>query len=379
MFLEPPIFEKIATIHNVWNIGKLFIGVFAIVLCFIFEKNIKSPILVFALISLFYLPQIISTFENGGMIIRALQFYFSLVVIGLWFFTFTRYDNAIINVLFYYLALLVTVNLIVFFAFPEGVYVEYSMWGERLSYWILGMNNSFAPFVLLNEVIAAYLFLKKKKPIYLIAIIASILTSLFASSATMLVGVGVLSILIMLSFIFRKIIHNTFTNLFFIASFLLFFLIVVFSRQDMFAFFIENILGKNLTLTSRTIIWERSFAYIFQKPILGYGLLNTDDVRNMLSASHQHNFYLNILFQGGFLSLIVFLFLINRVRKGLTHSKGASYFVLSSGFFAFLIVFISEVYASSIAIPFYILMFLIIGISKKNNDSYVFFSHNSLL
>ncbi|MFR3202482.1 MAG: O-antigen ligase family protein [[Clostridium] leptum] len=57
-----------------------------------------------------------------------------------------------------------------------------------------------------------------------------------------------------------------------ILNILLFFVIVIFRMQNLFAFLIEDILHKNLTLTGRTVIWDRTLELIGEKPILGHGV-----------------------------------------------------------------------------------------------------------
>ena len=90
--------------------------------------------------------------------------------------------------------------------------------------------------------------------------------------------------------------------------------IVVFRIQNFFAFIIEDILHKSLTLTHRTLIWDEALPEIFKSPVIGYGIQKNTNLftiqymeNNALRTSvfSTHNELLRILYEQGFLSLIL--------------------------------------------------------------------------
>lgn len=100
----------------------------------------------------------------------------------------------------------------------------------------------------------------------------------------------------------------------------IFFIIVVWNAADVFAPIIVDLLGKDLTFTTRTRIWGRAFELIAAKPILGYGILGTDDFVSLFYGipdfTTTHNQYLGELFRGGVLLLTIFVqMLFSAFRK----------------------------------------------------------------
>ena len=79
--------------------------------------------------------------------------------------------------------------------------------------------------------------------------------------------------------------------------------------QNLFAFLIEDILHKNLTLTGRTVIWDRTLELIGEKPILGHGVPFYEDRKlqyaietkwiNKAAGLHAHDRFLETLYRGG--------------------------------------------------------------------------------
>lgn len=123
-----------------------------------------------------------------------------------------------------------------------------------------------------------------------------------------------------------------------------FVLIVVLRATDKFAFLIENVLHKDVTLTLRLGIWDNALAAIAQKPLLGYGLLPRATIMDMLTVTHCHNFILQVLFQAGAVGLAVYLAIFGLVAWPLMRRREhyVGYF-LSAAIFALLVDFLAEV------------------------------------
>lgn len=92
--------------------------------------------------------------------------------------------------------------------------------------------------------------------------------------------------------------------------------IVVFRFQNFFAFIIEDIMHKSLTLTHRTLIWDKVLPEILRHPMIGYGVQKDTNLftihymeNNALRTStfSTHNELLRILYEQGFLSLIILI------------------------------------------------------------------------
>ena len=86
--------------------------------------------------------------------------------------------------------------------------------------------------------------------------------------------------------------------------------IVLLRLQNLFSWLIVDILGKNLTFTGRTKIWDEVIKYIKLNWITGYGQEDTAIIGSKLghrAFTHAHNTILDVLYKGGVLSCIPFL------------------------------------------------------------------------
>lgn len=111
-------------------------------------------------------------------------------------------------------------------------------------------------------------------------------------------------------FIFSKKIPQKIIKKIILLNIVLFLLIVIFNKINIFQFLIVNILHRNLTLTDRTIIWKITIEKIIQKPLIGYGMIDGMDFQSMLPniiGVNAHNTYLMILFNGGIILLLSFI------------------------------------------------------------------------
>ena len=94
--------------------------------------------------------------------------------------------------------------------------------------------------------------------------------------------------------------------------------IVFFRFQNMFSYFIEDVLKKDLTFTGRTKIWDSAILLIRRNPILGYGYMNQESEIILLGGPHTHNILLEQLLRAGVVYVILFatmLFLLDAKLK----------------------------------------------------------------
>lgn len=126
---------------------------------------------------------------------------------------------------------------------------------------------------------------------------------------------------------------------------------LVFLRlQNYFSFIIENILGKSITFTGRTELWDLSYILIRNKPVFGYGIYENSGLlfRNGWYY-YAHNAVLEVMLQGGFLALTAFLavFLISAfpLYKYRFHYISG---IISITIFSMLIMMLMEAYITHI-------------------------------
>ena len=93
--------------------------------------------------------------------------------------------------------------------------------------------------------------------------------------------------------------------------------VVYFNIQERVSWLFTNVLQRDLSFTGRVVMWQNGILAIIKKPIFGWGYVDSSTGWNLfVRAGHTHNQFLHIAFQGGLVSLILFLiFLLSCVNK----------------------------------------------------------------
>lgn len=127
----------------------------------------------------------------------------------------------------------------------------------------------------------------------------------------------VCSILLLIGFIFFEIIKVPMINKpmkkVILGNYILFFLMVVMNKLNVFSFIIVNLLHRDLTLTTRTTIWKIAMEKIASDPIWGNGYLSGAEFESLLPSIigvNAHNTILMVAFIGGVALSVVFLMVL---------------------------------------------------------------------
>ena len=140
-------------------------------------------------------------------------------------------------------------------------------------------------------------------------------------------------------------------------------LLVVFARvQVFFAEQIEELLGKSVSLTGRTDLWDAAFPILADSPLFGYGI--NSDFGNFIPGPEgllwqAHNQYLQIAYDGGLAAVGLFIALLwtasARADASRCNPRARAAFV--SVYAAMSVMAISEIYVYNMAL-FYLIPFL---------------------
>jgi O-antigen ligase len=161
----------------------------------------------------------------------------------------------------------------------------------------------------------------------LVLLTVTIVSTIMVWAATSLVGLFTIVVYIVLERIkvFSKLLNYwTYLVLYVFA----FFAIVIYRLQDYISFLIEDILQRSITFTGRTLIWDYYIARIAEKPFMGHGYLRED-------YYNPHNHTLGLLFYGGAVLLVIFIFLLVIPGKKLMKNKSNQMSGIVSIFFLF--------------------------------------------
>lgn len=230
--------------------------------------------------------------------------------------------------------------------------------GVAYQNWFLGFKNILICYFL-PAYIVSYLYMnitgKKIRTIILSIII--FISAFIAGSTTALVGLGVLLIFSIFSFLQRQYKIFNFRN-YIIITIVMFFGIVIFRLQNLFSFFIVDILNKDLTFTNRTGLWDITLNSIKEKPLIGHGWQNMS-VRHFMYDSSTiitaHNQILEYLYLGGIVAMIILLIVLKVTNNDLKkHYQDKNIQIISLGFFIYQILNLTEVYLNPIILLIFI-------------------------
>lgn len=303
IFLFPSYLNTIPYIENIVLLLKILVLVIVLLRYF---TNDKISIFILAL-ALFFIVRIIITFYFNGY--QKIIIGSAIPTMGLCLlcdYLIKRETKKMLSYLNIVLSLYVYLNFLTIILFPQGLYFD----GTIPSYF-MGSPNSFSMTIipaLALSMIHSYCVNNKLNNNFKIMFLVSIITSLITSSTTLLICISLFTILLLLYK--RNKIHKLFNFYNLTIVFLFFFLFVTFSKiQHFFSFFIENVLGKSLTLSGRTYLWEIAYELIGNSLWFGYGGIEGGRYIWYMNnyALSAHNFFLQTLLESGVTGLLLFI------------------------------------------------------------------------
>lgn len=332
-------------VHKIINYWKLFASM---IIVFLYFKQMK--ISKFILTIMIYEFIIIgATYLNRYGYVR-LALNTGLDIISICMFLELGIKNnckKMIHTILLIFEVLVYSNLITLIIYPDGMYIS-----NRQNYannWLLGYDNlhivTILPAIVIS-LIYSYIDGEKIKFRTKILLICGLTSVFITLSATSTVAILILIIFIMQkNSVFKNTIVFNYLN-YCLTYIVLFISIVLLRLQEIFSWFIVDILGKSLTFTGRTNIWDATMYYIKESWIWGYGveksLIRTLKNSNQY-ATHAHNHILEVLYKGGILLLFAFLYLLLIVGRKLMKYKGTMISkILSFSIFLFFLMMLVE-------------------------------------
>lgn len=353
---EPKLFVKYKIINFIFILGAVISFCFILLKQFGHKKTSFSKM--FVMIVFYRLSFAIQTFtvDNGDI---AMWGYFSIVLMTLCL-TFDYYAprkpyillSNLTNVLLY----LLIMQLILVFVFPNGIVDNIYFIGIRtrttdvlfpliafslICDYIQGVNISFRT---------------------ILALIVSFVIIVKLWIATAVVGLLIMSVFLIFqkSKLIRKVSN---LNVIVALGLLVNYLVVYVNIIEVFGWFIQRVLHKSITLSARTIIWEKA-KKIVNKSIIsiifGYGMTDNGDfvwhgysLREM-GYWQAHNMWLQMMHDGGLVTTSLFIHTICMCQKKLKkYRESFSSNILLSVIMTFFVMMISEIYSYT---PYFFLL-----------------------
>lgn len=333
MFAPPYLQQMPSAIHVTLQIGKIL--TFLYVVAIAGHKKIKPNLSFFWPVCLFG-TSLISTIVNDSSIYEWTVEFINVLFV-LIFLLIMQED---MKNLFYFLSLIlgswVHINLITYLLFPDGLYKN--EFGN--SCYFLGLPNTSSIYILLACVISIVCIQQIKKWYLwnLSVFISCTIFSLSNSSSSLVVAYGTFILSCFASYALEKTGIKRSAILLVFTSLLVFVAIQFFSIQNHVAWLLES-LGKNTTLTSRTIIWEHAWEDIIEHPLMGYGMNGSEFYIYHFGRSDftgLHSTYLQVIYTSGLVGFGIML--TGLIISAISFGKRMKQFgwIESAGLFAFL-------------------------------------------
>lgn len=312
--LEPKLFTQ----YRLLNFFYFFLNVLLFVLLSLncFTKKIFPKILfiwffynIFIIFSMIYnwnFEELDSTISNTVVVANI----FMLIEKNINNKTFKQFllCTSIILITYY------VINFLTLIFYDKGVIPSHGLYHNfDDDYYFLGIKIMFQHYMypLLTAIFLLKNYMSNKKWLFLLSVgmfflFLNIVVFKQVSTAIIALIVILLSLIIL-----RKITWKTSTMI--ICFLFINILIVFFNYANYFSFFIVNILGKDLTLSSRTIIWNQVLKALFNQSISNWFFGNA---YNYTKGFHlAHNQLLHSLFTSGIIGTILLFYFIYSCGK----------------------------------------------------------------
>ena len=341
ILLKPGSFSEYTAWKNIGNVINI-LRMFTCVWCLFYFLLRRGKIDKFILfVILFYCSILFSTFYFSQSYVN-LIYEFASILSWIVLFKINMFDNKdkFLTTLENTFFILLLINFITIILFPGGFYLNSSGYSGN---YFLGYDNNLITYIFPALALSFTNSLNKNGKIGLKSIfllIISFCSIIFTWSAT-----GVVSMVIMIVLFFAYTINKkNFPIKKYIVVALCLFIGIVFLRfQNIFSFIIEGWLKKDLTFTGRTYIWDIFISEIKKSILIGHGIVDSKYLIRTLNAGHAHNYFLQILYQGGLVTFSMFLgFFFSAINK-VKNCKEKKY--VGIVIFAYLISFIFEAYS----------------------------------
>lgn len=347
---EPKLFVKYSLINLIYIAGA--VGVFAVILLRYIGSNSKLSPMFWAVV-IFRLSNVIQTLIYGGDILT--WGYMTMVVLSICMifdFFMPRCPLKVLQALTYILMIYVLINFVITLLFPDGL-VQ--------GIYFVGIRTRFTEVVFTLMVLTLIVDWMQNKKLSVRSIICIIvgISNLFVSwVATALTGLIIVAVVFILFYSGRDLSKKMTIAFWTIVSLAITLFIVVLRVQNYFSWLIVDILHKNLTFTGRTYIWDGALDLIMNHPFVGVGL--GDDGNHIYIGGiywQAHNQWLQLLCDGGLLSLLTFLvILMIASRECRVNFSSVPYVIVISFFAGFSVMMMSEIY--TYMSYFFVLIFL---------------------
>jgi len=324
-FFKPICFQyysRFSIIENIFVMWKVVAAIIGALLFGIYVWNYSRISKLVVFVALFEASIVISTVINKGYMSRAIIDAVSVIAFIMIINLNMKYNQVgLIRCASILLSVLVFLNLCSMIIYPNGMSADWYYNRVNALYFMVTDNGS-ALFLLFSILIFALdiLLAKKRKTIYrnLFMILLCDISAVLSFSVTTMIVVALFSTVVYLVFKsnFTKIQNPNILVVLYLIIF-----VYLMSMQDnvISSFILEKLFNRSSNYSGRYELWRTSIRMIQMNPWIGYGRIARDYIPAWGGYYSSHNYFLEMLLQGGVLALVPFIFIIgttiNRVYK----------------------------------------------------------------
>lgn len=361
--LNPPYLAELGIVGDIVDIWRMMS--FVIILLMVLIKQRKLSLISFLLCGIqVYL--FVNTIAHKAAVLNFAKEAFSIVsAVILYDFAIRKNKKSFLKSQLFCFELVIYVNLLTEIVYPEGLYLTNSVNTFFVSNknWFLGYYNNHTQYFL-PALLLAFLYKKetgKRLRVYLLTAVIYISVFLVWSGGVV-ASLGLVAI-VYVFFRSKTIIFNYYNywliHIFFYVA------IILLKIQNLFRWLIDGVLDKWSSLEGRMSLWDITRRYIMEHIWFGYGI-EVGIVREIKSgykwAVHAHNLLLEIMYRGGVVYLLSFVWIVllvgSRVKMCNNTEVGK---IISCAFLGWSIHALVEPYAT----PFLMAMFVIAYYCKE--------------
>lgn len=348
-------YDQVNQIFNLWKM----ISIFIIFIMYLKKGKITKNML------------ILICFEGWQVAITAIYnedvttvLNCAIIILALAMILESAYNKKmLLSVLLFCFEIVIYINFITVIMFPTGMYTTGSLLvGEAKQNWFLGFKNVhivfYLPAILISLVYSELYGCKRRRNLLIFIVI---FCTILCQSSTSIIGISILLLLLLLNRLFYKKKIFEFKNLILIIC-ALFLLVIIFRLQDLFSYLFVDLLGKDLTFSNRTLLWDTTMIAISKKMLCGYGwqaITKRHLMYNSETIISSHNQILEYLYIGGIILLGIYIYIIYRINKETNNNHNEKIVkYISISFFVLQIIYLTEVFINPliyliIIIPLY--------------------------
>ena len=358
-FFKTDFLARFQVISTVFNLLKVLSVVFVVLTVYKRKYLSKKMQLLFLFSLTIIIPTLIYAGDKGAVLNYFIPFWCLSYLIDI-----LNKEKKFIGTLLFIFEIFIYINFITMIFYPLGMYSTGTInTGIAYQNWFLGFKNILVCYFLPAYIIS-YLYMNitgnKTRTVFLTIVI--FISTLISGSTTTLVGIIILLLFSVFSFLQKQYKIFNFKN-YFITIIILFISIVICRFQNLFKFLIVDILNKDLTFTHRTELWDITLKAIANKPLIGHGWESTYLRHLMYNSSTiitAHNQILEYMYFGGIIAIILLFIIINIANNDLKkYYKDKNIQIISLGFFIYQILNLTEVYLNPIMLL--LLIFAVFG------------------